>query len=61
MNDIQFIPYEPMKSKFHMTIITKLWPIKFVMWANLQKVKNGLTYFWNFTYVVEMVVFCLLN
>jgi hypothetical protein len=25
------IPYEPMKNKFHMTIIAKLWPMKFVM------------------------------
>jgi hypothetical protein len=25
------ISYEPMKSKFHMTIITKSWPMKFVM------------------------------
>jgi hypothetical protein len=27
------IPYEPMKSKFHMTIIGKLWPVKFMMHA----------------------------
>jgi len=27
-----FIPYKPMKNKFHMTIITKLWPIKFMIW-----------------------------
>jgi hypothetical protein len=26
-----FIPYEPMKNKFYITIIAKLWPIKFVM------------------------------
>jgi hypothetical protein len=26
-----FIPYEPMKNGFHMTIIAKLWPMKFVM------------------------------
>jgi hypothetical protein len=26
-----YIPYKPMKSKFHMTIIAKLWPMKFVM------------------------------
>ncbi len=25
------ISYEPMKSKFHLTIITKSWPMKFVM------------------------------
>jgi len=26
-----FVPYEPMKSKFCMTIIAKLWPMKFMM------------------------------
>jgi hypothetical protein len=26
-----FILYEPMKRKFHTTIITKLWPMKFVI------------------------------
>jgi len=26
-----FIPYEPMKNRFCITIIAKLWPIKFVM------------------------------
>ncbi len=26
-----YIPYEPMKSKFCMTIIGKSWPMKFVM------------------------------
>jgi len=27
----KFIPYKPMKNKFCMTIIAKLWPMKFVM------------------------------
>jgi len=26
-----FIPYKPMENKFHMTIIAKLWPMKYVM------------------------------
>jgi hypothetical protein len=26
-----FIPYKPMENKFHMTIIVKLRPMKFVM------------------------------
>jgi hypothetical protein len=30
-----FIPYELMKNKFRMTIIAKLWPIKFVIWKVL--------------------------
>jgi hypothetical protein len=29
-----FIPYKLMKIKFHMTITTKLWPMKFVMHAH---------------------------
>jgi len=27
------IPYEPMKNKFRMIIIAKLWPMKFVIWC----------------------------
>jgi hypothetical protein len=26
-----FIPYKPMENKFHMIIIAKLWPMKYVM------------------------------
>jgi hypothetical protein len=29
------IPYEPMKNKFHTTIIAKLWPMKFMMYVFL--------------------------
>ncbi len=49
-----FIPYEPMKSRFRTTIITKSWPIKFVMylgssprtWTNQKKEsKKGIPIF----------------
>ncbi len=35
-----FIKYKPIKNQFHMTIIVKLWPMKFVMYRKRKKT-NG--------------------
>jgi hypothetical protein len=40
-----FIPYEPMKSKFHTTIIAKSWPIKFVMNEDSNNAKEMSSWF----------------
>jgi hypothetical protein len=59
------IPYEPMKSKFRMTIIAKSWPIKFVMIRLKNKNKihipihNGFNLVacpWKMTYIYENLV-----
>jgi hypothetical protein len=45
------IPYEPIKSRFCMTIIAKLWPMKFIMYKHLTWTLK-LCIYWNLCEII---------